>query len=171
MNKLKLFKDSIVMAVIIVASILTYNIVIPAQIPDTTGGISSVGAIGSRDFPQLVVGLIGIIAGIELIKNLFKAFKALKKMKAENAETSENDAVKPDKKEIIKKYLKVLIMFILYAVYGFLFVKFGFIIPTIFVIPLILFVVGSRNWKHYVSIYVFAAIIYVIFKYVLYFNI
>ncbi len=45
--------------------------------------------------------------------------------------------------------------------------RFGFILATVIVPPLMLFVLGSRNWKHYLSTYIACAVIFSLFYFVM----
>ena len=52
-------------------------------------------------------------------------------------------------------------------VYAVLFIQIGFIPATVIVPPVILFAVGCRKWSYYGIYYAFAAVMYLLFRYVL----
>ena len=59
------------------------------------------------------------------------------------------------------------IVFALVLLYAVLFMMIGFIPATLVVPPVILFVIGCRKWHYYPIYYVFAALMYLLFRYIL----
>ena len=120
-------------------------------------------AFNPRTFPYLLTTIIGICSFIGLIKST-KMFVQVKN----DLKNITFDETMEEKVEHtgITKYIP-MITYGLIVVYGFLISKIGFIIPSLIIPPLILFIIGSRKWVHYLSYFLFSAGMWVIFRTVL----
>ncbi len=58
-------------------------------------------------------------------------------------------------------------VFALALVYALLFKYIGFIPATILVPPVLLLLLGCRKWYFYAAVYVFSAVMYAVFRFVL----
>lgn len=146
------------MAVLLVLSILFYTVVIPAQIPlRSTWGADI--AFTSRTYPSLLAVALMVMSVIG-IADAVRKILALKRQAAE--QPAEESA-----KEPLVKTLIPYAVFGLILLYGVLFVKIGYIWATLLVPPALLAVMGCRKWTYYLYVYGFAAIVYVLFRFVL----
>lgn len=155
MNKIK--KSMIASAALIVFSLLMIFYAIPTQISSSSVLGGSTSAVDSRFFPYLTCIFIGGIAAIELIVAILQYVKEKKA-----AEANTVAAAEPATSD-----LKAWIVFALFVLYAIAFNQFGFIISSAIFPPIVLFVLGSRKWQHYVAYYVVAALTYVLFVYAL----
>ena len=74
---------------------------------------------------------------------------------------------KESAKEPLAKALVPYAVFGLILLYGVLFAKIGYIWSTLLVPPALLAVMGCRKWTYYLYVYGFAAVVYVLFRFVL----
>lgn len=145
----------IVSAIIIVIAAITWFFVIPSQIRVNSLWGSSSGVTG-RTFPYFATGLIAMAALGELIQSAM-AYTKLKRSGA-----------KSEKKRIEwTSELRAVLIFALCIIYAVLFDRVGYIVSTLIVPPVMLFVMGSRKWYHYASVYAVGAAMYLIFVYLL----
>ena len=140
----------IVSAIIIVIAAITWFFVIPSQIRVNSLWGSSSGVTG-RTFPYFATALIAMAALGELIQSAM-AYTKLKRSGAKAEWTSE---------------LRAVLIFALCIIYAVLFDRVGYIVSTLIVPPVMLFVMGSRKWYHYASVYAVGAAMYLIFVYLL----
>ncbi|MGD1821786.1 MAG: tripartite tricarboxylate transporter TctB family protein [Pleomorphochaeta sp.] len=157
MEKKKICKEIAVGLTIVAISLFVALILIPNQIALSNAGSES-SSLNTRSFPYLATGLIGFSALIHSISYFFKYLKLEK-------EPKENESI--GEKMNMKAELKALLVFVLFLVYGILFDKFGFVISSLIIPPLVLFSLGSRNKYHYISIYTFNILIFLIFQFLL----
>ena len=160
MEKKKQLYNLFASSAFILLCIVLVFIAIPNEI-EVSGTLGSSSTVtNSRFFPYVVSIFIGAIALIEFIVALIKYIKL---------------CVKEDKDQAVEKknvsILRVVFVGGLFALYVFLFSKIGFIFATAIVLPVVLFVMGSRKWYHYTILYGVAAITYVLFKFVLHVSI
>lgn len=153
MNKAK--KSILAAAILLVFIIMMLVYAIPTQI-STSNILGSASTMDSRWFPTVVSVLIGLLAAFELVTNIIKLKNEKSSENADNVESA-------DKKGMIKS-LAVFALFVLYLV---LFANFGFIISSILVPPVVLFILGGRKWQYYLCYFIVVAITYVIFMYAL----
>lgn len=145
----------IVSAVIIAIAAVVWFFVIPSQIRVNSLWGSSSGVTG-RTFPYFATALIALAALGELIQSA-TAYVKLKRSGA-----------KSDKKPIEwSSELRAVLIFILCIAYAVLFDRIGYIVSTLLVPPVMLFIMGSRKWYHYISVYAVGAVMYLIFVYLL----
>lgn len=121
-------------------------------------------AFNPRTFPYLLATVIGICSFIGLAKST-KTF-LLVKNDIKNINTFDENIEEHAEHTGITKYIP-MITYGLIVVYGFLISRIGFIIPSLIIPPLILFIIGSRKWVHYLSYLLFSASMWVIFRAVL----
>ena len=153
-------KNIIAASVLLLFSLIMIVWAIPTQISVNALLGASESAIDSRWFPYVVSGGIGALALAELIISLVK----LRRSATENG-------VEKKSSEDTKGILRALAVFGLFVVYALAFNYIGFIPASIVIPPIVLFIMGGRNWKYYVSYLVMVAIVYVIFVYGLNINI
>ena len=154
--------DIFIMLGIMGLCVLFYFYLIPTQIP--VSAKASQDPFTPRTFPNLLVIGIFILSVIGFITNLIKYFQLKKTNLPEREETTKE-------KKSRNEYIAVLMpyfFFLLIVVYYYLFTHVGFVWATILVPPVMLFVLGNRKWYLYLSVYVFAAIMYLLFRFVLY---
>ena len=156
MDLKKNWRDIITMSILMIISVMLYFVFIPTEIPLRSSWSGDV-VFNSRTFPNIlaislfVVSFIGLLGGI----------KKIIRLKVSEAEI---------KKETNGNRFAVFIPFVVFALailYGVLFIQIGYIGATIIVPPIIMFILKCRKWQYYFYVYVFAALIYVMFEYVL----
>jgi hypothetical protein len=157
MEKKRICKEIYVGLAIVALSLFIAFILIPNQIAVRSASSES-SSITTRTFPLLATGLIGFSALIHSISYFFKYLKIRE---------AEKDSEESSTKVNMKGELKALLVFVLFLVYGILFDLFGFVISSLLIPPLVLFSLGSRNKYHYISIYVFSILIFLIFQFLL----
>lgn len=157
MEKYKNIKANIFFAALFIAlSLYMIFAAIPSEI-DLSARWSTVDSgVDSRTFPYIACVIMGTAALAQLITNLRK-YIVLKKA---------NEEIPGDKISWIKE-IRAMAVFILCAAYGVLFVTIGYIYATLIVPPLVLFMMGSKKWYHYLVVYAIGALMYVIFIYLL----
>ena len=112
--------------------------------------------VNSRTFPYFATIIMGSAALIQLVNNIRKLI----------AQKKSEEGV-PKDKIVWANEIRALIVFALCAGYGILFITIGYIYATIIVPPIILFVLGSRKWHHYLTVYGVGALMYAIFQFLL----
>lgn len=154
-SKKAILKDIALYAIFLVAAIVFYFYIIPTQ---TNISIAAKADVFSPDtFPKLLAGVIAAVSVIGLIYSAARFIIA-----------SKNNHGKEEASENKKGWWVPYAVVILILAYIICFNKIGFIPATIIFPPLVLFVIGGRNWKHYLIYFIFAAAMYVLFKYVMY---
>lgn len=142
--------------VLLIVSLVMWFYLIPEgiKVSSTFGGAAGVT---SRTFPYFTAAVIGIISFIQLIVFSFKIIKQ-----------RSIHAIKEDtKSDNIVSEIRSIIIYALFIIFVLLFRYFGSIIAMIIVPPLILWVMGSRNLYHYLSVYGFMGVMYLVFRFVL----
>lgn len=151
--------DIILYSVLAIAGILFYVFVIPGQIYiSKTAGAE---AFSPDTFPNAVTLLFVIASLCGLALAVYRYCKAVRmegKPQKESAPRS--------RREIVGDFMP-FIVFALVLLYAVLFMMIGFIPATLVVPPVILFVIGCRKWHYYPIYYVFAALMYLLFRYIL----
>lgn len=156
----KIKRDMISMSLLMVISVLFYFKWIPEQIRVSSLWSGSTG-FSSRTFPNALMIALFVVSAIGLIHSILQ-YRSIARGKQNNEEAGEN----PPHSEW-KKILTPMLVFVLILLYCILFREFGFIVATILVPPILLFVLNCKNWKYYLIVYVFAAILYIMFKIIL----
>ena len=153
-SKKTILKDIALYALFLIAALVFYFYIIPTQ---TNISIAAKADVFSPDtFPKLLAVVIAAVSVIGLIYSLSRFIIVSKK--EQNGE---------EKAESKKGWWIPYAVVILILAYIICFDKIGFIPATIIFPPLVLFVIGGRNWKHYLIYFIFAAVMYVLFKYVM----
>ena len=136
-----------------------FIIIIPKFIPVPPAAEKDV--FTPRTFPYFLTTIISICTVIGICKSL-KVFVLARKEQS----LIVHKKTKRDFNAILTACMPYLI-FGLIVLYGVGISHFGFIISTLIVPPFVLFLIGGRSWKQYVGVLVFAAIIWVLFRFVL----
>lgn len=116
-----------------------------------------------RTFPNLLTIGIALASAIGLISSCIKYAKL---MRTETKDTTEKKPVKKTAHEWLILFAPY-ITFVILVVYGILFEKLGYIVSTLLLVPALTFLFGSRKWQHIAIVYAFAALMFVLFKFVL----
>ena len=155
-TKKALIRDMILYALFLAAAVLFHIFVIPSQ---TVISIAAKADSFSPDtFPKLVTKVIALFSAAGLLYTLVRYARYCKAA----AGTQEKTAAERKKGWSIPFIVVALIL-----AYILCFDRIGFIPATLVFPPLVLFVIGGRNWKYYLIYYIFAAVMYVLFKYVM----
>lgn len=153
MDKRKILQDLVCAGFFLILSMFLIFVAIPSQISVGGGFVAAEAGANSRTFPYFAVGMMGIAAVGELIISIFQYIHV--KKEGQRATTEGGNEI------------RALIIFGLCLIYAWLFHAVGFLISTFLVMPFALFIMGSRKWKHYLSVYMVAIVMYFIFQYVL----
>lgn len=151
--------DIILYGVLAAAGIIFYKWIIPTQIyMSKTAGSE---AFSPDTFPNAVTILFiaASLTGLAL-----SAFRYCKAVQAEGRPSKER--VVHARREVVGALIP-FVVFALVLVYAILFMSVGFIPATAIVPPVILLVIGCRKWRYYAIYYVFAAAMYLLFRYIL----
>ena len=135
--------------------LIMINVIIPKQIKIRTfsGGGSSTG-VNSKSFPTFACWIIVIAAGLLALSGLVELIR----LKGKGSKGIFRSIKWKDE-------LRAIALIVLCGLYMLLFAKIGYIAATIIVPPVMLFLLGSRDWKQYVSVYAVGAVVFVVFKY------
>ncbi|MBU9746880.1 tripartite tricarboxylate transporter TctB family protein [Lachnospiraceae bacterium ASD3451] len=157
MEAKKIRSDIVIYALLLLGCAVLYFWITPQQIAVKAAGASD---FTPRTFPNLLTMGIAIAAACGLATSAIKysRFKS-KESKTERTSFSRRDAA-----VLLAPYLT----FILIIVYGVLFEKTGYILSTLLVPPVLMLLLGCRKWQLYLAVYGFAALMYVLFRFVLY---
>ena len=117
-----------------------------------------------QTFPYFLGIMMAICVVIGDIKTAIAYVKARKTAIANGI--LKQKAAKKTAHEVITECI-TWIVYLLVVLYGVGINRIGFIIPTILMIPVILLLMGCRKWQYYLYVYIFAAAIWAIFRFVL----
>ena len=159
MNAKKARGDIILYGIFTVVGVILYKWIIPTQI--YMSKTASAEPFSPDTFPNAVTILFILASLAGLILAIYHYCKAVK---AEGKPVKE--PVVRTRRETVGLFIPFII-FALILVYAVLFIQIGFIPATVIVPPVILFAVGCRKWSYYGIYYVFAAVMYLLFRYVL----
>lgn len=148
--------DALSMLVLMVFSALFYLYFIPSQVPVVQ---NSKTFFTSRTFPQITMAALFVVAAIGFGNAVYRI---LKFKKAESAAPK----TKKTKSELWVEFAPY-VMFIIVVLYGIAFKFVGFLISSALFIPAFLLTMRCKKWTYYVGSYVFCAIMYLIFTFVL----
>lgn len=156
----KRIRNNIVLySVFLVLLICIYFFVIPNQIRISIA--AKADSFSPDTFPKIIVRIMIAISAVGLFSSLIALNKDIK---VNGKRTRER---KPfNQKNFIQNLIPYVVV-ILILLYIICFKKIGFIPSTIFFPLLILYVIGGRNWKHYVIYLLFAFTMFVLFKYIM----
>lgn len=157
-NKLK--EDIIAYGVVLAVALTAIFYIIPSQV---TVPKAASGMFTPRTYPYICFTVIGICSACGLLRSIMQFFSAKKNDPDFMKGTAWKDK---SRKEMIGAFMPWICaaFCVLYAI---LFSKIGFIPATIIIAPIILFVLGDKKPMHYVYVYAFCAVMYVIFKFIL----
>ena len=154
-------QDMIIMLVLMVLSAITYLIFIPSQIKLATDA-----SFNNRTFPQFTIIVVFLAATGGFLEALFRYLRA--------RQTAAPGAEAGLKKADLRSNLLPLAGFAVILAYALVFhylsywVRgFGFIIATAIFIPVFLLMTRCKNWRYYVAAYCFAAVMYLVFRFIL----
>ena len=151
----KAVQDIIIMAVLMILALFVIFVLIPQQIPLNLAAKRS-GGFNSRTFPNALMWTLFALSFFGFAKAVFQVIHQKKIMRS-------GLKMHISRKEL----LELLIPYITYALillYCILFGRIGYIFSTLLIPPVVMFVLGCRKWRLYISTYVFGALMYVIFK-------
>lgn len=157
-SKAAIVRDMILYTVFLTAAAVFHIVVIPSQ---TVISIAAKADFFAPDtFPKLLAKVIAFFSAAGLVLSTVRYIAYRKRAAAENQ--TEETAPKSGRGRLIPFIVVALI-----GAYILFFSWIGFVPATLVFPPLILFVIGGRNWKYYLIYYGFAAVMYVLFKYVM----
>lgn len=160
MKRKNIREDLLAFGVLFILSLVMLYYVIPGYV---TVPKAAKGLFTPRTFPYMCFFVIGLCALIGIIKNILAYFRE------KNSESFKAD-IKTWKEKTAREKLGVFMPWICAALcilYAILFGKIGFIWSTLLIAPVILLILGDRKPMHYVWVYAFCAVMYVIFRFVL----
>ena len=157
MKQKQALKDIGLMSFMAIFSIVLITFAIPKFIKLTD--MQAAESFTARTFPTIIAWGILFFSVIGLMSAIVR-YISVRKEEGPIEHSKEN-------KEKIIDILFPYIMYVLILIYGILFQNFGYIISTAIVPPIMLFSMKCRKWYMYVALYVFAALVYVLFKFVL----
>lgn len=152
MDKIK--KNVYTSVILFAFSLIMIFYAIPTQISvnNLLGGDSTI--VNSRFFPYLIAAIIGVLSAVEFVFSVISMAKL----------SSNNHA---HQKEPPKGTIIAMSVFALFVIYLLVFAQLGFIISSAIVPPIVLWLLGSRKWQHYLSYYGVMAATYFVFVYAL----
>lgn len=155
MNQKRYEKELILSICCIVAGLLFYGIVIPAQIRIVQGAQNEV--FSPDTFPRLLTMVFILCGAVNALNAGIRLSRAKK----------QEDTGKEEKVPQAKGLYPVLIPYLVFGaavLYVVLFQQFGFLCATILVPPLVLALLKCRKWYFYLITYLFAALMYAVFR-------
>lgn len=161
MKSKKIKEDIIAYGVVLAVALVAIFYIIPSQV---TVPKAASGLFTPRTYPYICFTVIAICSAIGLCRSVIRFISGKKNdpdfMKGFRAWKEKSG------REKLGAFMPWICaaLCILYAI---LFSKIGFIPATLIVAPIILFVLGDKKPLHYVYVYAFCAVMYVIFKVVL----
>lgn len=145
----------------LVAALLLY--VIPTLIKVPAAALRD-DSFTPRTFPYFLGVVMAICVAVGDIKSALAFAKARK-------EALQNGCLKEtESKKTLHEIMASLMPWLVYGVvvlYGLGIGRVGFIIPTLLMIPVVLWLIGCRKWQYYLYVYLFAASMWAIFRYAL----
>lgn len=159
MEAKKARSDIVLYAVLALVGIIFYKQIIPSQI--YLSKTASAESFSPDTFPNAVsiLFILASLCGLALA-----VYRYRKAVQAEGK--PRRDRTPKTRQEIIGDFMP-FIVFALVLVYAALFMSAGFIPATAVVPPVILFVIGCRKRHYYLIYYIFAALMYLLFRYIL----
>lgn len=148
----KIVKDMALNAIFIACGIAV-ALLIPTQVK----GINTSVQMGPDFFPYIAAGLMIAVNLIALITNYFR-------YKNEKTAGQESYVQKTDPKD----QLRVILILALVCGYVLLMPVVGYVISTLVIVNVLLFILGVRKWYQYLAVSGFSLVIYFVFKNILY---
>lgn len=153
-------KENIIISFIFMGlAFFTHAYVIPWGVPLRASWGGDIG-VDSRTFPKFTAVIMGLVAFAFLLFSLSRYVIAKKKESQEGVQETSG-------KSGFSGYLMGFAVFGLFVAYGVILITLGYLVASILVPPIILFMLGERKKLHYVSVYAFAASLYAIFELIL----
>lgn len=115
-----------------------------------------------RTFPVILFAVITACAAVGLVKSIV-LYTREKRQEQETPAPGWHDKSRKGKIAVFMPWICLLLCFC----YAVIFSKFGFIAATLIIPPAILLVLGCRKWQHYLYVYAFCGVMYLIFTLVL----
>lgn len=157
MDAKKLKNDIIIYLLLLIACAALFFWITPEQIAINANLVDET-EFTPQTFPNLLTGGIAIASLVGLISSIIK-YRKLEKQAPKGK--------KPMEKHELITLLVPYVTFAVIIIYNILFEKLGYIWATLVVAPIMMFLFGCRKWYFYLSVYGFAALMYVLFKFVL----
>lgn len=162
MNELKKARENVlVMMFMAIVCSLLYLWVIPTFVPVPRA------AEGESFTPQTLPYLLTTVMTICTVWGLISYGREYLKIKKETENQKQPDQTKEKSRfEKINEWIPYVV-FLTVVGYGILINACGFILSTIVLIPVVLLIIGCKKWNYYVIAYLFAALVWVVFRFVL----
>ena len=157
MDRKKIKKDILMWSIFLIFGILMIFVIIPSQIP--VSAVLAKEYITPRTFPTAICIMLSVLSVIGLINSGLQYSKLEK--------TAEEEPKAHRTKDEIYDSVFPFIIFALVLVYALMFKYLGFIWASVIVPPVILYLLNCRKWYMYLALYIFAAVVYVVFTFVL----
>lgn len=151
--------DIILYSVLAAIGIIFYIFIIPEQI--YMSKTAKAEAFSPDTFPNAVTVLFVLASLCGLALSIYRYQKAVRL-----EGKPQKDMTLRTRREIVGDFMPFLV-FALILLYIVLFMQIGFIPATVLIPPVILFVIGCRKKHYYVIYYAFAALMYLLFRYIL----
>jgi hypothetical protein len=148
--------DFVVMVLFVVFSIVLLAWGIPTQIEIAQWNTGS--SYTAQTFPYL---LGYIFLGVSILGTITTGLKLWKSRNAEKLENPEKKGI--EWKPVVRTFLMILTVFGYYLIFKWL----GFIIATVIAMPLLLLILANKKWWNLLYLYLFSALVFVVFRYVL----
>lgn len=152
MDKKGAIRNLICAGIFFLMSLFLIVAAIPQQI-SIGGGLMAEKGANSRVFPYFAAGVMCLASLAELAVNLVQYFRAAQTPSGKTGEGGREG--------------RALVIFGLCALYAWLFGTIGYLLSTFIVAPVILYVMGSRKWPHYLSVCAVTVVMYFVFQYIL----
>lgn len=157
MNAKKLKNDIIIYILLLLACVLLFFWLTPREVVLRANALDS--SFTPRTFPNLLTVGIAICSAIGLTSTCLK----YRKIRCTVMKEEKKKRTKHEWMTMLAPYITFAILIVYYV----LFEKLGYIISTLLLAPALLLLFGSKKWQHLAVIYGFAALMFVLFKYVL----
>lgn len=152
-------RDIVTYSLLWIFSIFLYFVLIPSQIILRNSWSGDVD-FTSQTFPKLLAISLFVVSSLGILQTMRKIMR----FRTENCGAGEEGC---KNKSTLYVKMAPLITFLMCILYVFLFGKLGFVISSAIVTPLLLVLFKCRKWTYYVSVYVFAACLYIVFRMIL----
>lgn len=160
MKKTKIKEDIISFSVVFVLALIAIFYIIPTYV---TVPKAAHGVFTPRTYPYMCFAVIAVCAAVGLIKGIFAYYKGKQESDFALGEKKWSEMSGHERIGVLMPWICAGLC-ILYAV---LFGTIGFILSTILIAPVILFILNDKKPMHYVYVYAFCAVMYVLFRFVL----
>ena len=136
---------------------IVFGIAIALMIPSQVSGLNQETEMGPDFFPYIAAGLMITVNMIALVTNYCRYAKEKRAGSGENIQIFD-----------FKDQMRVILILAIIAGYVFLMPIVGYVVSTLVVANLLLFILGVCKWYQYLLVSGFAMVIFYVFKYVLY---